>query len=94
MITFLIFRLEEFTFSLREDLESLDEVVKKEEAWSIMHKFVVSLVNHFETESYENCPAEVYRSKLEEIQTKKTVFMVWLQKFNQKIELERIRKVV
>jgi hypothetical protein len=86
--------LEEFTFSLRDDLESLDEVVKKEEAWSIMHKVVVTLVGHFETEAYENSPAETYRAKLEDIQARKTVFMVWLQKFNQKIEMERNIKVV
>lgn len=77
---------------MRDDLESLDEIVKREEAWDIVHKFVVSLVDQFESDVYENYPFEVYRSKLEEIQTKKTVFMVWLQKFNQKIELERTMK--
>lgn len=70
----------------------MDEIVKKEEAWDIIHRYAVTLVNQFESDAYESFTVDVYRSKLEEIQTKKTVFMIWLQKFNQKIELERSMK--
>ena len=86
-----IFRLEETTFALREELDNLDDVVRDEEAWSIVAKFVRDLSNEFETDRYENSPVELYRKTLEEVQNKKTVFMVWLQRFNQKKELENMR---
>ena len=85
-------RLEEFTFALRDELDSLDVVVQKEEAWAIISQFVRNLMSHFETDRYENSSVEVYRNQLEEVQKKKTVFMVWLQKLNQKLELEKKMK--
>ena len=84
--------MEEFTFALRDELDSLDEVVQKEEAWSIISQYVRNLMSHFETDQYENSQVELYRNLLEEVQKKKTVFMVWLQKLNQKLELEKKMK--
>ena len=37
--------MEEFTFSLRDDLENLDDFVKKEEAWAIVYNFASNLIN-------------------------------------------------
>jgi hypothetical protein len=70
-------RLEEATYDLRDELERLQDVVKREEAWSIIFKYAQGLAAHFESDAYEACSAE------------RTVFMVWLHKFNQKLELER-----
>ncbi len=91
MFNFRFFRLEEFTFALRDELDSLEEDVQKEEAWTIVAKYVRNLSAHFESEQYENSSVEFYRQQLEEAQKKKTVFMVWLTKFNQKRELEKVR---
>jgi hypothetical protein len=82
-------RLEEATYDLRDELERLQDVVKREEAWSIIFKYAQGLAAHFESDAYEACSADVYRRHLEELQKKRTVFMVWLHKFNQKLELER-----
>lgn len=83
-------RLEEFSFSLRDELEGLGEVVQREEAWTIISKYVWDLCNSFETEEYDSASLEFYRGHLDEVQKKKKVFMIWLHKFNQKLELENL----
>jgi molecular chaperone DnaK (HSP70) len=83
--------LEEFTFSFRDELADLDPVVKQEEAWSIVVQYVQDVCSHFESDRYENSEVEYFRGQLEEVQKKKAVFMVWLQKFNKKLELESLK---
>lgn len=83
--------LEEFTFSLRDELADLSPIVKQEEAWSIVVQFVQDMCSHFETERYENSEVDYFKGQLEEVQKKKAVFMVWLQKFTKKLELESLK---
>jgi len=83
--------LEESTFSFRDELSDLCPAVQREEAWSIVVQFVQEVCSDFETESYENSEVEYFRNRLEEVKKKKAVFMIWLQKFNQKMELESLK---